>query len=511
MLYNNVIITPLQNLAKHNPDYIVLQNNKKTTGAGFLYNKSLITASNLYEKGLRESDVVLIAMLPDEEFLIVFYALLILRVKIAIIDNEMGRDNYESKMKQLAPKWIFADNKLLLINKYQVLYKIANKFKENLPKLYFTKNINIIGTGNAIPFFKQQNQLKDFLFDEKKVQLLRDNNIDYENLIIYTSGTLSEPKGVVHTNKSLQSSLFNMGSIFFGDKNIVLATYLPHFILLGIACNFFVKIMNPLMDAKKKLAWFGAENITAFFGAPYDFLPLITYCEINNTKFPITLNHLIVGSAPVHKQFLTRLIAVLPNTTKITCTYGMTEHLVTALADGREKVYYQGQGDLLGTIVDNINLQIADDGEILVQSTQLFKRYLHQTKGNTIHASGDLGYIDTDGKLVLTGRKKDMIIRRNFNIYPALYEDTIRKIPGISEAVMVGIYDAEKFDETVFLIVETEVEKISEIEKKLKTGIYSIDTEALPDKIIKMEIPRLGRHQKIDKTKIREIIKSNYL
>lgn len=510
MLYNNIILAPLQNLAKYNPGKTVLQKNNKKTSAGYLYNTSLTTASNLSNQGLKAGDVVLIAMPPNEEFIILFYALLILRAKIAIIDNEMGKDNYESKMKQLKANWLFADSKLMLINKYPLLGSIVNIFKKNVPRLYIEENIKIIVTGSTIPLLKNK-KLKDFFVVNKQEIFLADNNLDYENLIIYTSGTLSEPKGVVHTNKSLQASLLNMKSIFFEDTNVVLATYLPHFILLGIACNFLVKIMDPAMNADKKIAWFKSEKITAFFGAPYDYLPLIKTCEKYNIKLPATLTHLIAGSAPVHKKFLSRLVNVLPDTTKITCTYGMTEHLITALANGREKIFFGGQGDLLGTIVRNVEINIASDGEILVKSPQLFKRYLHQQKGSAIHSSGDLGYIDNAGKLVLHGRKKDMIIRRNFNIYPPLYEDTIRKIPGITEAVMVGVYDDEKFDEKVYLIIETELTSIAEIYKKLEHGMYSIDTEALPDKIIKMKIPRLGRHQKTDKIKIREIIKTNLL
>ena len=75
----------------------------------------------------------------------------------------------------------------------------------------------------------------------------------------------------------------------------------------------------------------------------------------------------------------------------------------------------------------------------------------------------------------------------------------------------MGIYSDEIFDEVVYLIVETEQESADDIYEKLQTGIYSIDSEALPDRIIKMQIPRLGRHQKIDKIKIREMIKAQSL
>lgn len=508
MLFENILIEPLKEAALNSPDRIVLEFGRKSLCAFKLYNNSKTLAFNLSEAGLKEGELVLLAVFPDQEFLTIFYALLMLRCKIAIIDNEMGEDNYEAKMKQLQPKWLFADSRLLLINKYPFLKKIANRFRKNLPKLYLNESLKIISAGIELPFTRNKNKLKSFLKPTSKEIKLETNNTVYENLIIYTSGTLSMPKGVVHTNLSLHTTLKNLAKVFEKDKNVVLASYLPHFILLGIACNFSVKVIDPLLNPKRKLNWFYTEKITVYFGAPYDYLALIEYCEKNKIKFPICLQHLIVGSAPVHKQFLKRLINVLPAHIKITCTYGMTEHLITSLVDGREKLNYECNGDFLGNISDDVEVKINTDSEILVKSNQLFKRYLGHDEVVDFHPTGDLGFIDINGNLILTGRKKDMIIRRDFNLYPALYEDTVRKIPGISEAAFIGVYDEKSFDEKVYLVIEASTITEADVMKKLKAGPYSIGFDALPDKIIKMQMPRLGRHHKIDKIKIAEIIKT---
>jgi len=159
-------------------------------------------------------------------------------------------------------------------------------------------------------------------------------------------------------------------------------------------------------------------------------------------------------------------------------------------------------GDVVGIPLDNVNLSIADDGEVLLSSPQLFSRYLHQTSRETPHRSGDLGYL-SNGKLVLTGRKKDMIIRRDTNIYPAIYERTIKNIPGVAEAVMIGVYTDSKHDEEVFLIVESDAYSETELMKMLQTSQYSIDREALPDRIIFRKIPLSGRQNKVDRKKLK--------
>jgi acyl-CoA synthetase (AMP-forming)/AMP-acid ligase II len=256
------------------------------------------------------------------------------------------------------------------------------------------------------------------------------------------------------------------------------------------------------LKAKEKLVWLNEEKINIFFGPPSELLPLIILCESTNRKFPDSVKHLMLGSAPVHQGFLKRLVNVIHPHTKITCTYGMTEHLLVAIADGRDKINYNGDGDLLGKIVSGVDVKINDDNEIIVKSNQLYSRYFHLSNRSDWHETGDLGKIDSNGNLVLLGRKKEMLIRKDFNIYPALYEGTIKKIPDINEAALIGLYDENIHDEKVYLALETEIENLDIIRKLLEKGEYSIDKQALPDFIFKMKIPRKGRQDKIDRNAI---------
>jgi acyl-CoA synthetase (AMP-forming)/AMP-acid ligase II len=163
---------------------------------------------------------------------------------------------------------------------------------------------------------------------------------------------------------------------------------------------------------------------------------------------------------------------------------------------------------LLGKPAEGVTIKIVDD-EIVLNSNQLFTRYFHLKTRNEFHETGDLGNFDENGLLILRGRKKDMIIRRNLNIYPAIYEATINRMNGVTEAVLVGVYDDTIHDEKVYLIIEGDANlNKKDILNQLKSGVYSIDNEAMPDDILFMQLPRSGRQHKVNKDAIRDLIKA---
>ncbi|MEO0040805.1 MAG: hypothetical protein RL329_253, partial [Bacteroidota bacterium] len=329
----------------------------------------------------------------------------------------------------------------------------------------------------------------------------------HDFLITYTSGTIAEPKGVVHSFHSLLNSLKIIGNQLDTNKENLIATYLPHYMLIGFSVNMPSILYNPTLTAVEKLIFFNKHQVTTIMGPPSDFVPMIAHCEQTKTLFPISMQHLLLGSAPVTRRFLERLCGVLPSHTRITCLYGMTENLLVATIDGRFKKDYDCEGDLLGKPATGVTIKIAAD-EILIRSNQLFTRYFHLKERPEFHETGDLGIFDNNHLLILQGRKKDMIIRRNFNIYPSIYEATINRIEGITEAVLVGVYEDIIHDEKVYLIIEGAPNLDPKtIFNQLKRGIYAIDAEALPDEILFRTLPRSGRQHKVNKTMLRNLIK----
>ncbi|CAN5768973.1 class I adenylate-forming enzyme family protein [soil metagenome] len=499
-------LTPFVDVLEKMPgNSVVFSSGNKLVFAGDIYQKSIELANGLRQKGFKEKDRLAIIVPPGKDFLEIFFAANMLKGLLSIIDPEMGRDNFESKLKQLQPKWIFIDSRLLLLQENAMLRLLYIRFSKHPFYFSFKGDASIIATGKKLPLFKKNTRLQK-LYSSPIQPVAFKEDFDQDFMITYTSGTLAEPKGVVHSINSLYKSLLKIKEIVGSQKNSRIAAYLPHFLLFGICSGNPVFLFDKNKPEKWIINFFSENSITTLFGPPSFYMPLIEYCKKLNIMLPNSLHLLILGSAPVHPKFVKMLYEVVPTHTKIICLYGMTENLIICSIDGKDKINSTEAGDIVGKPFEGNSISIAADGEILVESPQLFSRYLHLQQRETPHKTGDLGYLTPDGLLVLNGRKKDMIIRRDTNIYPAIYEKTIKNIPGVAEAVLVGIYSEQKHDEEVFLVVESEKYSEPELRKLLINGKYSIDKEAMPDKILFMKIPLSGRQNKVDRKMIREKI-----
>jgi acyl-CoA synthetase (AMP-forming)/AMP-acid ligase II len=500
MLYQSPFLQLLQQLP---PAYVVCIHNNKTLTAGELIERSKNLAVNLSTKGIKKGDHVLLACDVGIEFLVLFMALTHLRTKTALVDPHMGNQRYASKLKQFQPKWAFIDSRLLLLQEHPVIRFIYRRKKPGAFYIPYSNQYTVFATGMWLPLLQKHHRLKlsatatpDFIPSQE----------DDELMLVYTSGTLAEPKAVVHTMNSLYESLKAVASLFEQNKQASLVTHLPQFALIGMMTGYKTFFWKEATLPDQRIAFIKQHHITTLFGPPAEYRDLMNYCRETNQSFPESLTHLILGSAPVLKSLLVELRQF--SKAKITCLYGMTEHLVVASVDGDEKINCSFKGDLLGAPLKTMEYKIADDGELLIRSPLLFKRYFHLQQADAFHATGDLVETDTQGRLVMKGRKKNMIIRASKNIYPGLYETTIAQIKGVKDVCMIGLYDEAIHDERVILVVDTDgslTEK--ELMKELTSGKLAIDSDALPDHIIFQSIPKSGRQQKTDQQTLLEQIK----
>ena len=505
MLYTNYFIDSLIESSASNP---ILFEGRRTITAGQLLHAAYQLAVGLKEGGVTKGDKVVIVIKPGIEFLQIIYANMMIGTIVSIIDPEMGRENYLAKLNQFAPNHAFADSRLVLLNEHPILKFLILKLNKSIPSFPRLKNCRLWTTGIWLPLFQKHKHIPTYTSK---------SNVDFEFepigekndfLITYTSGTLSEPKGVVHSYYSLSKSIKHLTELLQTNKDEIIETHLPHYTMLGINAGIKVYLWDNQMSPDAKIEFISNNNITTLFGPPSDFIPLIQFLNKANVHFPACIKNIYLGSAPIYTSFLSHLIPVAEHV-KITCLYGMTENLMVTFQDGREKLNRNDVGDLVGLPFPNVNINIKEDGEICVHSDQMFSGYWRMQKTNATFHTGDLGKIDSEGRLILLGRKKDIIIRGNFNIYPTLYEPTISKIKGVKEAVMIGIYNSLKADEEIILVIDgVKGLNSNHIMKQLVSGKYSIDSQAIPDKIVFMKIPHSGRHNKVNRRLLTTMLNS---
>jgi acyl-CoA synthetase (AMP-forming)/AMP-acid ligase II len=502
-LYNNSFIEILRGI-EHGKT--VLADKGRSISADSLLADSLRIAGCLQKKGVKKGDRVLMVVKPGIDFLQIVYANMMLRTLLAIIDPEMGRDNFLEKLRQFRPQHVFADSRLVLLNEHPVLKFLVMRYRKMTPSLPRFKNCNLFTAGPHLPLLQTHTHICHLRKKDSPMGLMKNGLENDPFLLIYTSGTLSLPKGVVHSFGSLGKSINLLSMLLYENRDISLATHLPHFMLLGINSGIKVYIWDNTWPAKRKIEFIRNYKITTLFGPPSDFIPLIEFLQKGSIIFPESIRNIYLGSAPVFTTFLNKLIPLAPGV-KITCLYGMTENLMVCSQDGHEKANYSGNGDLVGKPFPGVKLSFGNDQEIFVGSDQLYSHYFDMDSPEYPHPTGDRGKLDENGNLLLLGRKKEMIIRGNFNIYPGLYEPTINRIAGINEAVLMGVYSPEREDEEIVLVAETDGSiHQDEIMNKLRSGPFSIDKMALPDKIVFMQLPRSGRQKKVNRKLLQQTL-----
>jgi acyl-CoA synthetase (AMP-forming)/AMP-acid ligase II len=183
----------------------------------------------------------------------------------------------------------------------------------------------------------------------------------------------------------------------------------------------------------------------------------------------------------------------------------MTEHLLVASVGADERlVDDELGGDLVGQPIDGVRIRVATDGEIHVGGPALALGYLGQKMPAGELPSGDLGRVDAQGRVVLLGRRKEMIIRDGENIYPALYEPVIADRAGVAAAVMVGAPGRDG-DEAVALFVVPAGDEAAEPARRRVAALVAspqspIDRHARPDVVLGLaSLPRVGRSGKPDR------------
>ncbi len=268
--------------------------------------------------------------------------------------------------------------------------------------------------------------------------------------VTFTSGTTGEPKGVCLSRETMETVAESLGFASDASHNDRHLCLLPLATLLENIGGIYTPLLTGATICLPRLATVGLSgssglDVGRMMAALIDWqastaimvpqmLQAVVAAGHSGTPLPRTLRYLAVGGAPVASRLLEHARALgMP----VYEGYGLSEcgSVVAVSRQGEYRV------ESVGKPLPHIRINIADDGEIIVRGTH-WLGYLGE--GDDSHApnfiaTGDLGYLDADGFLYLTGRKKNMFITAfGRNVAPEWVEGELVALPGIAQAALFG-------------------------------------------------------------------------
>lgn len=468
-------------------------------------------AAGLRAAGLRPGDHALFSVRPGIDALVLILAIHECGGVIVPIDPSMSEELFHNRLALLSPAWVFAESILLASSSRWLAWLLRRRGMTFAP-LGRVHGVRYVRTGSWLPGSPASLTLGELAKQSTAgTRGAPAPEPRADAFVVFTSGTTGQPKGVVHTHASLDATLDSVGRELRIRSGDVLYSRELHLMLPALFEGARVVIARRTgFRAEGTLGDFRRFGVTHAFAVTSDAQALADHCRADGRQLPGSLRMLLIGGAPVPVAFLQRLQECVTPATEVWCIYGMTELLPIASVSMQAKLAAFVEGDFVGATVAGVEAWLGDDGELVVRGPGLFSRYLGQEPIRE-HRTGDLARVD-NGDITLLGRAKDMIIRGEYNIYPALYEPAFDRLPGVRRSAMIGIADDAGADERVVVVVEpaTGVEP-RELERTvhdaLRRGLLAIDGFAHPDHVVALAIPEAGRSSKVDKATLRRLVR----
>lgn len=292
---------------------------------------------------------------------------------------------------------------------------------------------------------------------------------DSVRMILYTSGTTSRPKGVLHSHNSIHALICQIRDHWMiapGDAFLV-PSPVAHIggSIYAFECPLLLGTTAVLMDRwdpSKAVALMSSERCTHMAGATPFLQQLLGAAERAGTRLP-DLKVFICGGASVSPSLIRRAAQYFDHAV-VTRVYGCTEvPVATVGAPGPDEIGCAAETDGRPGIAE-IKLVAheaapAGDGEICMRGPQMLSGYRHPEDGVAsfdaagFFRTGDLGRWIDDQYLVVTGRAKDVIIRSGENISAKEVEDLLADHPDIAEIAIVGLPDERTGERACAVII----------------------------------------------------------
>src|SRR3954471_17369987 len=276
-------------------------------------------------------------------------------------------------------------------------------------------------------------------------------------LILYTSGTTGTPKGAELTHANLRSATQISVDLVDSSADEVLFGALPLFHVFGLTSglNSAARVgasltLLPRFDPGKALEIVQRDKVSIFLGVPTMYAAMLHHAD-HESYDASSLELCVSGGAAMPVEILRGFEEAFD--CKILEGYGMSETCAIASFNRPDRERKPGS---IGVPVPGVEMKVVDGdgkevpqgevGEILIKGAVVMRSYWNREDATAetldsdgwLH-SGDMATVDEDGFYFIVDRKKDMIIRGGFNVYPREIEEVLYEHPAVTEAAVGGI------------------------------------------------------------------------
>lgn len=333
--------------------------------------------------------------------------------------------------------------------------------------------------------------------------------------ILYTSGTVGNPKGVMLTHKNLLSNVESCRRWLEVVPEDAFLCALPLFHSFGMTTTFLLPILSGAKmvmfsqyNPAAALELVVKENISALLLVPAWFYLLVEQAR-NNPPELSSVRFCVSGGGTLSPELETLFPQVFG--LRLHNGYGLTE-ASPVVSTNRPQDYKKGS---IGKPIPDVSVSIWDSaekelapgevGEIMVKGPNVMPGYFQMPEetAQTITPdgwlyTGDLGYIDEEGFLYITGRKKELIIVSGKNVFPQEVETVLMQYPGVLEAAVIGASEPKRGEQVVAFLRLKEGVAVSEKELRHHCGQKLADYKIPRRFVFVNEFPKnpLGKIQK---------------
>jgi acyl-CoA synthetase (AMP-forming)/AMP-acid ligase II len=393
-----------------------------------LADRSVSLASHLRAQGVGHGDVLAVCLPPSIDFAVACYAGVLLGAIVTGVNTRLGPREISAIFDRCQPAAVVLEQGFNLPDGHHPL---------------FITRAELLRLATPTPGLLTT-------WEPPAAQQSSDPAV-----IIWTSGTTGIPKGAWLDHANLAAAVQTAGDMTLAFDRRLSGIPMAH---AGFMAKLweqwamaitFVLTPNP-WSAQVMLDVLSTERITAGAGVPTQWAKLLDLPAVEDRDFS-ALRICLAATAPASPELIERMRQTFG--APVIVRYAMTESpsIAGTRADDPPEVQYRSVGrpqdGVMIRLVDELGVEVShgDVGRVRVNGPCIMRGYWNDPDMTAAAfddgwlVSGDLGYLDPDGNLVLVGRLGDMYIRGGYNVYPLEIENVLAEHPGVVTAAVIGV------------------------------------------------------------------------